>query len=342
MSKQRGNGTGTVCKRKDSKLRPWVAIAPAIYTDEGKARRIVLGHFKTAKEAKEALFQYQQNPTEKFNIVFSDVFAEWSEIAYRNISKQTTDNYNAAYKKLSALYRLRFRDIRTSQMQKIIDDNDNMSQSSLSKIKLLLIQLYKYALENDIINKNYAEFIILPKKETKSKDSFTDLEVAKIEKAVNTVPFADVILCMCYTGFRINEFLSLTPFSYNLENDTLTGGSKTSAGKNRIVPIHPKIHSIVKNWLSRKGQTIFCKEDGTPYTARLFREKCYYPALEEIGVRPLSPHCTRHTCATMLSAAGARPEDIQKILGHTDYDTTANIYVHQSIDTLKSAIGLLK
>ena len=37
----------------------------------------------------------------------------------------------------------------------------------------------------------------------------------------------------------------------------------------------------------------------------------------------------------MLSAAGARPEDIQKILGHTDYDTTANTYIHQSINTLK-------
>ncbi len=99
---------------------------------------------------------------------------------------------------------------------------------------------------------------------------------------------------------------------------------------------------LLKNGYQKKGKTIFCKEDGTPYTARLFREKCYYPALEKIGVRPLSPHCTRHTCATMLSAAGARPEDIQKILGHTDYDTTANTYIHQSINTLKNAIGLLK
>lgn len=342
MSKQRGNGTGTVCKRKDSKSRPWVAIAPAIYTDEGKPKRIVIGHFKTSKEAKEALFQYQQNPTEKFNIIFSDVFAEWSEIAYRSISKQTIDNYNAAYKKLSALYRLRFRDIRTSQMQKIIDENSSMSQSSLSKIKILLVQLYTYAIKNDIINKNYAEFIVLPKKETKGKDSFTELEVTKIAKAIDTVPFADVILCMCYTGFRINEFLKLSSFSYSQENGTLTGGSKTSAGKNRIVPIHPKIHSIVEKWLSKKGQTIFCKEDGSPYSARLFREKHYYPALEKIGVRRLSPHCTRHTCATMLSSAGAPPEDIQKILGHAKFDTTANTYIHQELVTLQKAINLLK
>ncbi len=30
-----------------------------------------------------------------------------------------------------------------------------------------------------------------------------------------------------------------------------------------------------------KRKNYFCKEDGTPYTARLFREKCYYPALEK-------------------------------------------------------------
>ena len=182
MSKQRGNGTGTVCKRKDSKSRPWVAIAPAIYTDEGKPKRIVIGHFKTSREAKEALFQYQQNPTEKFNIIFSEVFTEWSEIAYRNISKQTIDNYNAAYKKLSELYRIRFRDIRTSQMQKIIDDNASMSQSSLSKIKLLLVQLYKYALENDIVSKNTQSLSTFLKLKQKAK---TALQILNLQKLKN-------------------------------------------------------------------------------------------------------------------------------------------------------------
>ena len=74
----------------------------------------------------------------------------------------------------------------------------------------------------------------------------------------------------------------------------------------------------------------------------VFRNSYYYPALEKIGVRKLTPHSTRHTCATMLSASGARPEDIQKILGHSKYDITAGTYIHQSTETLKKAMSLVK
>ncbi len=338
---KRENGTGSIYKRSDSKNRPWVAVAPAKYDSSYKPKRIVIGHFATAQEAKNALFQYNLNPTEKYNITVEQLFTEWSDIAYRNISKQTVDNYNACFNKIKPIYNIKFRELRTGQMQKIIDDNTNMSSSTLSKIKLLFTQLYKYALENDIVNKNYAEFIVLPKQTTTKKDSFTDLELAKIEQSVNEVPFADLIFVMCYSGFRISEFLELTPFSYDPKAQTLTGGNKTIAGMNRAVPIHPKIQPIIEKWIAKNGDTIFCKEDGKKYSAKYFREKCYYPALRAIGIRELPPHCTRHTCATRLAAAGARPEDIQKILGHSDYEVTANTYIHQDIDTLKNAINLM-
>ena len=52
----------------------------------------------------------------------------------------------------------------------------------------------------------------------------------------------------------------------------------------------------------------------------------------------LTPHSARHTCGTMLSAGGARPEDIQRILGHEDYSVTANTYINQDITALTEAI----
>ena len=56
----------------------------------------------------------------------------------------------------------------------------------------------------------------------------------------------------------------------------------------------------------------------------------------------LKPHSARHTCGTRLSAAGARPEDIQAILGHADYSVTANTYINQDVSTLRKSIELLK
>ena len=55
----------------------------------------------------------------------------------------------------------------------------------------------------------------------------------------------------------------------------------------------------------------------------------------------LTPHSARHTFGTRMSAAGARPEDIQRIIGHTDYTMTANTYINQDIDALRAAIQKL-
>lgn len=89
------------------------------------------------------------------------------------------------------------------------------------------------------------------------------------------------------------------------------------------------------------GQTIICDENGKPYTSDNFRRRCYYPSLDAIGVRYLTPHATRHTFATRLSAAGARTEDIQALAGHEDYEMTANTYIHQDITTLRRAIDTM-
>lgn len=337
QSKQRrSNGTGTISKMPGNLKKPYQAKAPA----DASGIRPSLGYFATKKEAIAALLAYQTSGVrnDKISVTFSDVYKEWSEVKFRSISTDMINGYKASYKRCAALYNIKFRDIRTADLQQIINANSHMSRSSLEKDKALFTQLYKYALKNDIVSKNYGNLVELPKKEKTEKDCFNDIELKKIElAAANGVPYADCILMMCYTGFRISEFLELTPFDY--KENFLIGGKKTEAGRNRLVPVHSKIKPYIDKWAAKKGETIICKDDGKPYSAKYFREKCYYPALEQAGVRKLTPHATRHTLATRLAAAGTRPEDIQRILGHADYDVTANTYIHQDEDMLLDAIS---
>jgi len=110
---------------------------------------------------------------------------------------------------------------------------------------------------------------------------------------------------MCYTGLRTTQFLTLNKFSVHEKTHkadgkevkicALYGGIKTDAGKNKVVPVHHKIKSILDEWLAKDGETIFCQPDGKPYSRRNFREYCYLMVLEKIGVRKLNPHATRRT-----------------------------------------------
>jgi len=171
---------------------------------------------------------------------------------------------------------------------------------------------------------------------------FNDTEIKTMKENIDKVPWADTILVLCYTGMRPTEMLTLAPSNVNLERRIITGGIKTKAGKNRIIPIHPVIYPIVEKWYNKKGETIFCDKNGKPLTARAYREKRYKLALEAMGIRPLNPGCCRHTFATRMNKHNAPHANVQKILGHVvGSDTTVKVYTHPEIEDLRKTIEML-
>lgn len=342
---KRANGSGTIFKRSDVKSKPWVAMTPAVRDEYGVLKQQTIGNFSTAQEAKDALENFRQNPTTRINITVSQIYAEWQELKFRTVGDKQREAYELSWKKLKDIYNIKFKELRTAQMQRIVDSlAESYSLSALQKIKVLLGQLYQYAMQNDIVNKNYADFIILPKESKQVKACFGDLDIEKLKQAAqHETPNADLILIMCYTGHRIGEFLSLTRFDVIIDNDMmfLRGGNKTTAGKNKVVPVSPVIRKYVNKWLSKNGETIFCRDDGKPYSAKYFREKCYYPALEAVGLPKLSPHATRRTFSTRLAAAGVREDEIIKMMGHTDYSVDVDSYINPEQKTLFEAIKKL-
>lgn len=339
------NGYGSVYKLSGNRRRPWVARAPG-RRDGMQMRQDIIGYYATRKEALLALSEYHIDPPAvKADMTLLQLREEWKAVKYQTLNKSTIDSYNASWNNLEHLYHRKVADIRTGEFQAIIDNLD-ASYSKLHQIKVLCTQLESYAMQNDIINKNYASYIVLPKNDTPTKEAFSDLEVKKIEEAAAVgVPYADLILILIYTGWRISEFLELTPFAYDPLEQTLRGGLKTDAGKNRLVPIHPKIQPYVDKWVKKNGPTIFCrkKENGEliPFTANYFRKSCFYPTLEKIGVRQLTPHATRHTFITMEHRAGADRLTVKRIVGHASGDVTDKIYTHVEIQQLREAVEKL-
>ena len=366
---KRPNGTGSIYIRKDNKSKPYAAASSL------SGKQVYLGSFATRTEAVQALKDYEYNPVTSYNITLEQLHEEWQKIAYKKLGKSVQQNYNSAWYKLKPLYKRKFRDIRTGEMQAIIDfyeaphheigvegkpkyidsngkgtytvtDTPKMSNglkfSALHKIKCLLTSMYNYAMKNDIVNKNYAEFIELPEKNETSKSRFTDIQLEKLRQNIGIIPYADYIFAMCYLNFRISEFLELTVDSYHISETGIPvfiGGKKTEAGTDRLVPIHKKIQPIVQSCIEKHGETVFCDEDGKALTSDRFRKQCFYPAIQTLGFPDdLTPHSCRRTFSTRMSAAGARQEDIIALMGHTNFDVDINHYINQETETLYNAI----
>lgn len=368
MSK-RDNGSGTIRRVNGANGTRYYAYAPAKYICDADGNyhciREPLGGFPRKSDARAALEEYARHPLSKYNYSLSDIYENWKGPAFADITKATQDNYTAAWSQVCAAapvtVKKQIREVTTSDLRQILDfwtekheisvtakDGTRkkkkagpLSLSSLTKIKALLTQLYDYSLANNIIDKNYASLVKIPKGiKAGTKRAFTDAEFAILEKNWKTVPGGDAVYALCYLGFRVSEFCQLTPASYDRSNQTLKGGLKTEAGRDRLVPVHPNISGLVQQWASAGHEALYADASGKPYNKDRFTRKIWKPAIKALGLPDdLTPHSARHTCGTRLSAAGARPEDIQAILGHADYSVTANTYINQDVSALRESMG---
>ena len=61
--------------------------------------------------------------------------------------------------------------------------------------------------------------------------------------------------------------------------------------------------------------------------------------MNSLSLEKYTPHCTRHTCVSLLTEAGVDERIIQKIVGHKGQNVTQAVYTHLDLDTKLDAIN---
>lgn len=322
---KRANGTGTVYKLQGHRKRPWVAAK----------NKTVIGYYETKTAALEALGRLTGRPIdERYNMNFADVFNAWKLEHYKEITDAGCASYNRAFEVFAPLHNKKFRDLRTADFQSVLDPYMNQSHSTVSKHKQLITQMSAWAIREELISTNFASFVKLPENIKKEKDIFSEEEIKKLE--LDGSEAAKIILMLIYTGMRIGELFSL-PLS-NYHEIYVVGGEKTEAGRNRIIPIKPEGRKYFRYFADNAESEMLLSGYVGQHRLDNFRKRDYYPLLDKLGITRKTPHATRHTYASRARKAGMPPEILQKILGHTDYNTTANIYIHTDIEELLKAV----
>ena len=278
-----------------------------------------------------------QSITERYNMTFTDVYEGWKAEHFREIGIQGKEAYETAYKYMELLCDRKFRALRTADFQPVIDSlvAKGRNYNTVSKDKQLLTQMTDWAVREEITTNNFAKFIKLPQSSTKEKETFTPEEIAALESSQDDA--AKIILMLLSTGMRIGKLFKLPITDYH--GKYVVGGEKTAAGKNRIIPIRPEGRAYFEYFatLSDRRSLLLDGYEGN-HSVRNFREREYYPLLKSLGINRKTPHATRHTYASRAVREGMPREVLQKILGHSSYTTTADVYVHADVDALVAAV----
>ena len=327
------NRYGTVTKLSGNRRRPWVAR-------EGQSgRQKPIGYAATREEGLILLAQYNKSPwdVETDKITLQELYELWLEKKAPKLSKGNQSSLRSAYRHCSNLSKLRYNQIKAFQMQDTIDSCGH-GYSTQWAIKNLWGHLDKFAMELDVSSKRYSELLTAAPIPPTSRVPFTDEEVKRLWENQN-IPWVDTVLIFLYSGWRISELLGIKPEDVDLEAGTMKGGTKTKAGKNRIVPIHPKIKPLVEARLA-EGGTHLISYNGKKLSDTQYR--AFWGEIMEALQMEHTPHECRHTFESRLDAAGGNRRCIDLLMGHVSKDTGNRVYNHKTLAQLQETVELIQ
>lgn len=327
--KKRGNGQGCVYQLPSGKYKAEVTVG--YYLDENgkRHRQYRSGVFDRKKDALAAIPDLAKKTQKvKRQATFKELYDAW--FPTHRAGKSTLDCYSAAIKHFRDVWALKIADIDVDDLQECLDACP-AGKRTRENMRAVVGLMYKYGIPRHMVpeNLNLAQFLIVSGEGAAHRESFTDPQIERIRQAIGVAPYAEYIYCMIYTGFRPSEFLTLTHDAYDPTRGTLTGGSKTEAGRGRVVTVSPKVKKLVEASYARHGAFLFGDAKGQQLDLKAFTEKCFYPALEKAGIdNPLveiaggvqrhkyTPHTCRHTFSTLMKRVQGAEKDKLELIGH--------------------------
>ena len=361
------NGFGQISEIKNKNLRkPFRAMVTTGKTDEGRPICKLLqpeAYFKTYNEAYQALIDYHKDPYDiSKEISMEELYNRWLNAYSKDTDYGTMKNLKGAWNYCDPIKNIRVCDLRIRHMKQCFEEGAFLINGEerhttpviRRRIKTLLRKLYDYAIEYDIVDRNYAKDLLLPKKDNQLEEDertphipYTEEELRILWENINNYPLAEIVIFQCYTGWRPRELENLKTENINLEEGVMTGGMKTESGKNRIVPIHSRILPIVKKWYKNAIEQHRDNFISMPTIMGRKADKITYiryvenlpVLLNTLNINPQHrPHDGRVTFVTMAKKYQMDEYAIKHIVGHKIGDITESIYTKRDNSWLKSEI----
>ena len=374
-NRSRGEGSVTFDKRR-KRYRARVTTGWELNQETGKAKQIIKtigSNYKTKGEANAALAEYLKNPYDINNkdITFSQLYEIWFNDFIKDHESHRY-RIKSGYNYCTPLYNKKFREISILDMKNCINNATRVVERGKYKgekkiatpsckeaMKYIFNHMYSYAIEARIVDRNYAKEFTLDKKvfqekevNRKEKIPFTKEELETLWKASKFVPFADMIIYACYSGWRPGEIIGLKIKDVNLNDEYIKGGIKTSAGKNRVVPIHPLVKPIVEKYYNEAmqiGSEYLFNDPSKKKGVNGLSKDQYLSRFNNVIIAlrfrtELTPHYTRHTFISIAKSREVNMNEyiLKLIVGHDIGDVTEHVYTHREIQDLKAEMNKIK
>lgn len=349
-------------KKKDGsqawKIVAYLGVDPAT----GRQRRTTRQGFATKREAQAALraLELKGLPEKKKpKITLQQLFDEWFALYQPTVKPSTSYKLKVLFTHcaLNKVGKCYIDKLTPHHLQKLMDTKF-IAQSRQTAATLR--RLFRYAVKVGYLNSNPADGITPPRQSssmtTKQVKFLTLPQINRLFDNIKNYPHpiavardTAVVLLLIYSGLRIGEALALewNDINGNLVqvyktvayagNKPYISSSPKTATSRRTIQVNDLTIERLQNW--RKVQINLAKKMGKPAPSFVITslKTCDFVSASNFahvlpryldGLPKITWHALRHTHASLLFASGASMKDVQERLGHSNIETTMNVYTH--------------
>ena len=348
------NGFGQISEIKGKNLRkPFRAMVSVGKAKNGRPVCRLLkpqAYFSTYNEAYLALSEYNKNPYDLDSaITVEELYSQWSEKYFETLSSESSKRtVTAAWAYCEPVYHMAVKELRARHIKGVIENI--ISPNTKSRTKSLFNLMLDYAVEYEIVDRNYARTFTIDsatiadiKSGVKQHVAFNNEEIVKLWENI-TVPYVDVILIQTYMGWRPQELGLIEISNVDIENWTIKGGMKTEAGKNRIVPVPTFLRKLIENKYNSailNNSRYLISKDGDLFTYDTYRHR-FDDVMKELGIDGHRPHDPRKTFVTLAKKYNLDEYAIKRIVGHSISDITEAVYTDRDVKWLAEEMAKIK
>lgn len=322
-------------------------------------------HNQPCKKAAKAILKQriessQKVPAETGKFTFQGVVDAlwWPFLNRQQIKASTRRGYQCALKVhiLPQLGAKQIKEITPLHIENMLQKmyKEGASTKTVRNLVGILQGIFTIAVDNDLIARTPVRKQHRPRLVKSEKPVWTPQQLKLI---VESVPknHRSLFQCAMLTGARLGELLGLQWKHIDLDAQTLEirqalwegelVAPKTE-GSVRLIYFGPSLLAALvtqkrNSNYSGPDDFVFCTDDGSPLNPDVLRRDVLYPTLDRIGIartrRASGFHTFRHSAATILNQKTGNLKLVQKLLGHSNLSTTADVYTHTSADADRSA-----
>jgi integrase len=378
LSKKRGNGEGSIHRRKGG---GWCAQY-TVYTANGRKRKTLYGKTRQEVAAKLTTGLSDREDGVIFdaeNLTIGEYLDRWlKDSVERNVGPRTLSNYQLQVRQhlRPALGQVKLKALSPAHIQGLYRSklDAGLAPSSVRYIHAVLHRALKQALRWGLVPRNASESVDLPRLGKEEVEVLLPYEVRAFLDAAREDRLEALYVVAVTVGLRRGELLGLRWTDLELDGEPklrvgrqlqrMRDGSgrrfvAPKGGKGRTIRLPARTVEALKAHRARQAQArlkagslyqdgglVFASEIGTPLEPSNIDRRSFKPLLEKAGLPDIRFHDLRHTCATVLLSQGVNPKFVQELLGHADIKLTLGTYSHflpsmgdQTADAMESALA---